>query len=91
MSKAAGQSEKSLVERVSALAGPEDRLRGPSGATVPTRALPAHPVQDGYLRVSPVQILYRAENYYRSLTKKCVGAAVALAAVVTALVFLLRR
>lgn len=83
--------EKSLVERVSALAGSEERAFEPCGATVPTKAPEEHPAPDGYRRLSPVQLLYRAENYYRRLTKKCVGAAVVIAVAVTVLVFIFRR
>lgn len=88
---AAGPSEKSLVARVSALAGPEDRLCEASGATVPTKPVPVHPVRDGTVRLTPVQVLYRAEDYYRRLVKKCVWTAVLIAAAVTAVGFLLGR
>ena len=80
--------EKSLVERVSALAVTGDR---PNEGTVPTRALHDHPSPDGYRRLSPVQVLYRAEDYYRRLTKKCVGISVVIVMVVTLVLVILQR
>ncbi len=80
--------EKSLVERVSALAVTGEE---PNEGTVPTRALPVHPSPDGYRRLSPVQVLYRAEDYYRRLTKKCVGVSVVIAMVATLVLVILQR
>ena len=80
--------EKSLVERVSALAV---TVELPNEGTVPTRAKPEHPSPDGYRRLSPVQVLYRAEDYYRRLTKKCVGISVVIAMVVTLVLVILQR
>lgn len=87
----AAAPEKSLVERVSALAGSEERAFEPCGATVPAKAPEEHPAPDGYRRLSPVQILYRAEDYYRKLAKKCVGVAVVLALAAAVLMFIFRK
>ncbi len=83
--------EKSLVERVSALVGSEEGSYEASGATVPTKAPEEHPALDGYRRLSPVQVIYRAEDYYRKLTKKCVGVSVVIAMVVTLILVILQR
>ena len=80
--------EKSLVERVSALAVTGEP---PHDGLVPARPLPDHPSPDGYCRRSPVQILYRAQDYYWRLTKKCVGISVGIAVVAAVLVFILQR
>lgn len=80
--------EKSLVERVSALAVTREVS---NEGTVPTRAKPEHPSPDGYRRLSPVQVLYRAEDYYRRLTKKYVGISVGIAMVVTLILVILQR
>ena len=83
--------EKSLVERVSALSASEGGSHRSSGATVPTRPGPEHPVTDGYMRLSPVQPLYRAENYYRRLTWKCIGATIAIFIVISVAIFIFRK
>lgn len=85
------RSDRTLVERVSTLAGSEDRLSGPSGATVPTKVPPEHPAQDGYMRVSPVQVMYRAEDYYRRLTKRYIGVSIALFIVISVAIFIFRK
>ena len=55
--------------------------RDPGVNVVPTEPAPAPPAPDGYVRRSPVQPLYEAADYRRSLILKAVGF-VALAAVV---------
>lgn len=60
----------------------------PGGDFVATQPHPQEPAADGYVRRSPVQPVYRAENYYRRLVLRGVGLA-ALAVVACVAVYLL--
>lgn len=103
---AAVRRDTSLVNQAMGLLGrnPRESERaargGRSGKTAPrrdpgvhvveTKSAPARPASDGYVRRSPVQPLYEAAGYRRSLILRAVGVTVLILAAGAGIYFLMR-